>query len=163
MPGSVGWHGTQVRAVSLRKVLMAVPGRTIRCAGDPLENAQKIAAVFQADGYKAASPSGEFPIRLTSGSHALEMLGFSSEFLFPLLAIPGVRKRVVPTEVRIRCLGEDARETTLRVETRARGGAAREFTPKRFEELLGDALTELRTRGRLLSVGDLTDSAREEH
>src|SRR5699024_11364995 len=105
---------------------MAVPGRTIRCVGDPLENAQKIAAVFQADGYKAASPSGEFPIRLTSGSHALEMLGVSNEVLFPLLAIPGVRKRGVPTGVRIRCPWEAARETTLRGETGARGGAARE-------------------------------------
>src|SRR5699024_7654706 len=121
-PGSVEWHGTPVRAVGLRTVLMAVPGGTLRRAGGPLHDAQKIAGVFQADGYTAASLSGEFPIRLRSGSHALDMLGFSSEFLFPLLAIPGVRKRVVPTEVRIRCLGEDARETTLRVETRARGG-----------------------------------------
>lgn len=141
---------------------MAVPGRTIRCTGDPLENAQAIAAVFRADGYKEAAPSNEFPIRLTSGSHALEVLGLSNEFFFPLLAIPGLRKRVISTEVRIQCLGVDAAAAELRVETRPRGGSAGAFTPKRFEELLAGALAELRTQGRLLHVGELTDSARKE-
>lgn len=149
--------------MSLRKVLMAVPGRTLRCTGDPLENAHIIAAAFHADGYKDASPPDEFPLRLTSGSHALEVLGLSNEFFFPLLAIPGLRKRVIPTEVRIQHLGEDAEAVELRVETRARGGSAGAFTPKRFEDLLGNALRELRAQGRLLRVGDLTDSARREH
>src|SRR5699024_7722208 len=78
--------------LSVRKSRMAGPGRPLRCTGDPLENAHIIAAALHADGYKDASPPDEFPLRLTSGSHAREVLGLSNEFFFPLLAIPGSRK-----------------------------------------------------------------------
>src|SRR5690625_849008 len=118
---------------------MAVPGRTLRCTGDPLENAHIIAAAFHADGYKDASPPDEFPLRLTSGSHALEVLGLSNEFFFPLLAIPGLRKRVIPTEVRIQHLGEDAEAVELRVETRARG-AAQGHSPRSASKICSETL-----------------------